>query len=117
MLIGELEKASGLGRDTIRFYEKRGLITPPLRRDNGYRDYTELTLAELRFVRRARELEFSLDEIREAMPRFRPEPPFCDELEARLRKKREAFQTQIREAEAKIGMIDDLLARLAAAAV
>ncbi|NIC06361.1 MerR family transcriptional regulator [Billgrantia bachuensis] len=115
MLISELERASGLGRDTIRFYEKRGLITPPLRRDNGYRDYTELTLAELRFVRRARELEFSLDEIREAMPRFRPEPPFCDQLEARLLDKREAFRTQIRETETKIGMIDDLLRRLKSA--
>ncbi|MBW6392547.1 MerR family transcriptional regulator [Billgrantia antri] len=114
MLIGELERASGLGRDTIRFYEKRGLITPPSRRDNGYREYTEQTLAELRFVRRARELEFRLDEIREAMPHFRPEPPFCDELEARLRHKREAFCAQIRAAEAKIGMIDDLLARLVA---
>ncbi len=112
MLIGELEKASGLGRDTIRFYEKRGLITPPLRRENGYRDYTTQTLAELRFVRRARELEFSLDEIREAMPRFRPEPPFCDELEARLLQKRETFCAQVREAEAKMGMIDDLLQRL-----
>lgn len=112
MLIGELEKASGLGRDTIRFYEKRGLITPPLRHENGYRDYTEQTLAELRFVRRARELEFSLDEIREAMPHFRPEPPFCDQLEVRLLYKREAFRAQIQEAEAKIGMIDDLLVRL-----
>ncbi|MCE8017172.1 MerR family transcriptional regulator [Halomonas sp. MCCC 1A17488] len=117
MRIGELEKASGLGRDTIRFYEKRGVITPPLRRDNGYREYTEQTLAELRFVRRARELEFSLDEIREAMPRFRPEPPFCDELESRLRDKRETFRAQIREAEAKIAMIDDLLTRLGAATV
>lgn len=115
MLIGELERASGLGRDTIRFYEKRGLITSPLRRDNGYRDYNEQTLAELRFVRRARELEFSLDEISEAMPHFRPEPPFCDQLEVRLLHKREAFRAQIREAEGKIGMIDDLLARLGSA--
>ncbi|WP_197038440.1 MerR family transcriptional regulator [Billgrantia saliphila] len=115
MLIGELEKASGLGRDTIRFYEKRGLITPPLRRANGYREYTERTLAELRFVRRARELEFTLDEIREAIPRMWEPLPLCGELQARLLHKREAFRAQIRDAEAKIDMIDDLLSRRGAA--
>lgn len=67
MLIGELAERSGIPARTIRFYEQVEVLTPPERSSNGYRIYSDRTLAELTFVRRAQRLGFSLDEIREIL--------------------------------------------------
>lgn len=67
MLIGELAERSGIPARTIRFYEQAEVLTPPERSSNGYRIYSDRTLAELTFVRRAQRLGFSLDEIREIL--------------------------------------------------
>ena len=56
MNIGEVAKRSGLPAKTIRFYEDIGLVEPQARRANGYRDFDERDLHELRFVARARSL-------------------------------------------------------------
>ena len=65
--IGQLARESGLGVETVRFYERRGLIADPPRRASGYRQYPPETIARLRFIRRAKELGFSLDEIKELL--------------------------------------------------
>jgi MerR family transcriptional regulator, copper efflux regulator len=62
MNIGEASKRSGLPAKTIRYYEETGLITPPARAENGYRDYSETDVHKLRFVRHSRGLGFSVDE-------------------------------------------------------
>lgn len=67
MTIGWLSKATGIGIDAIRFYEKSGLLPKPVRRASGYREYTDEDKRRLAFVARARELEFSLDEIAELL--------------------------------------------------
>lgn len=67
MTIGRLAKATGIGIDAIRFYEKSGLLPKAARRASGYREYTDEDLRRLAFVARARELEFSLDEIAELL--------------------------------------------------
>ena len=61
--IGRLAKQADVGIDTIRFYERRGLLPPPSRTSSGYRLYGEDTITRLRFVRRAKALGFTLDEI------------------------------------------------------
>jgi len=61
--IGELAAAAGVGRDTIRYYERIGVLDVPLRRGR-YRNYGEEDVGRLGFVRRARELGFTLDEVR-----------------------------------------------------
>jgi Hg(II)-responsive transcriptional regulator len=61
--IGRVAKESGTGIETIRFYEKSGLISEPPRRESGYREYPKETIGRLRFIRRAKELGFSLKEI------------------------------------------------------
>ncbi|MGH8153274.1 MAG: heavy metal-responsive transcriptional regulator, partial [Rhodanobacteraceae bacterium] len=53
--------------DTIRYYERRGLLPPVQRRASGYRDYRAETIERLRFIRRAKELGFTLEEIRELL--------------------------------------------------
>jgi MerR family mercuric resistance operon transcriptional regulator len=62
--IGRLSARSGVNIETIRFYEKSGLIPAPPRSDGGRRLYDEPAVRRLRFIRRARELGFPLDEIR-----------------------------------------------------
>lgn len=64
MQIGELARATGCRVVTIRYYERAGILPPPARAANGYRVYGEGHLRRLRFVRRTRELGFSLDEVR-----------------------------------------------------
>ena len=65
--IGALAKSTGCSVQTIRWYEQAGLLPPPQRTEGGRRLYDEKTAARLAFIRHARELGFSLDEIRELL--------------------------------------------------
>ncbi len=65
MFIGEVARRSGISARTIRFYEAQRLVSRPTRTASGYRIYPERVLAELRFVRQAQLLGFSLKEVRE----------------------------------------------------
>ena len=62
--IGEVAKASGIGIETLRFYEKSGLLDSPSRTESGYRIYSADVLDRLDFIKRAQVLGFSLDEIK-----------------------------------------------------
>lgn len=62
--IGELSRRTGANIETVRYYEKIGLLPPPPRSGGGHRLYPEEHLRRLIFIRRGRELGFSLDEIR-----------------------------------------------------
>jgi Cu(I)-responsive transcriptional regulator len=65
--IGRLARASGIGVETLRYYERRGLLAPAGRTAAGYRRYRPDAVRRLRFIRRAQALGFSLDEIRELL--------------------------------------------------
>lgn len=63
MTIGKLAKSAGVGVETLRYYERRGLIQPRHRTESGYRVYDHDAERRLQFIRRAQTLGFSLDEI------------------------------------------------------
>lgn len=63
--IGEVAKRSGVGIETIRYYERQGLLAEPDRRASGYRQYDESVVSRLQFIRNAKELGFTLAEIKE----------------------------------------------------
>jgi MerR family transcriptional regulator, copper efflux regulator len=65
--IGVLAKRAGVSIDTVRYYEKSGLLSPQERLPSGYRRYGDLQLSRLRFIRRAQELGFSLKDVRELL--------------------------------------------------
>ncbi|HJO92674.1 MAG TPA: heavy metal-responsive transcriptional regulator [Victivallales bacterium] len=65
--IGKLAKETGLGIETIRFYERKKLIKDPPRRESGYRDYPEETIEQLKFIKNAKDLGFTLSEIKELL--------------------------------------------------
>ena len=64
MKIHELSKQSGIHLETIRYYEKMGSMPEPKRLANGYRDYDEASLKQLKFIKTCRALDFSLAEIK-----------------------------------------------------
>ena len=64
MKIHELSKQSGIHLETIRYYEKMGLMPEPKRLANGYRGYDEASLKQLKFIKTCRALDFSLAEIK-----------------------------------------------------
>lgn len=67
MTIGRLAKQAGVNIDTIRYYERHGLLPAARRRPSGYREYRGSDVERLRFIRRAKELGFTLNEIGELL--------------------------------------------------
>ena len=65
--IGAVARRAGVGIDTIRYYERMSLLPKPQRRVSGYRDYGPDAVERLRFIRRAKDLGFTLEEIRELL--------------------------------------------------
>lgn len=96
--IGEAASRSGMPPKTIRFYEERGLIKPAERLANGYRAYDERGVQTLCFIRRARDLGFSLQEI--------------DKLLALYRNRRRASEEVKRLALAHVAELDQKVAEL-----
>ncbi len=73
---GQLAKQAQVNIETVRYYERRGLIPEPPRRESGYRKYPQNTVIRIQFIKRAQELGFSLKEISELLSlRFDPHTP------------------------------------------
>ncbi|MBB3121324.1 MerR family transcriptional regulator [Pseudoduganella violacea] len=86
MQIGEIAAASGISRDTLRFYEKRGLLRAR-RASNGYRDYPPEAVEWLCYIRTAQALGFSLKEIEDDLPLLAAPDAAAPQLRAALQAK------------------------------
>jgi MerR family copper efflux transcriptional regulator len=86
LTIGQVARRAGVGVETVRFYEREGLLEEPYRQASGYRQYDEDVVARLRFIRRAKGPGFSLKEIAELFA-LRDDP---DATRADVRRRAEA---------------------------
>jgi len=77
--IGQVAQRAGVGVETVRFYEREGLLDEPPRRASGYRQYSEQVVKRLHFIKRAKQLGFSLKEISELLLRVDAQTS-CDEV-------------------------------------
>jgi MerR family transcriptional regulator, copper efflux regulator len=97
---GALAKQGGVNLESIRYYERRGLLPKPPRTDAGYRMYTDDALRRVRFIKRAQAIGFTLREIRELLGLRVKAGSTCDDVR--------------RKAEAKVAEIDRKRRQLAA---
>ncbi len=88
LTIGQVARETGVNVQTVRYYERRGLVPRPPRRASGYRLYSEETVRRISFIRHAKALGFSLDEIAELLSlRSEPGTP-CSEIKKRASAKK-----------------------------
>jgi MerR family copper efflux transcriptional regulator len=85
--IGEVAKQSNVGIETIRYYERVGLLAKPERRPSGYRQYDQSVVARLKFIRRTKELGFTLAEIRELLALWFDANTRCEHIRERAKLK------------------------------
>lgn len=119
MRSGELARAGGVSTDTLRFYERRGLLPRPQRLANGYRAYPAESLDRVFLIQRALSVGFTLEELgRFLKARGRGSPP-CREVRALAARKLEEIESRIEEMRAFQKTLEDTVAefdaRLAAA--
>lgn len=96
MKIGEVAKQSEVGIETIRYYEREGLLAEPKRRPSGYRQYDESVVARLKFIRRTKELGFTLAEIRELLGLWFDANTRCEHVRHRAEQKITDIEDKIR---------------------
>jgi len=99
MLIGEICKKSGLTKDTIRFYEKKGLLKVERSASefNNYKLYTFNHLDRLEIIKKAKRFGFTLNEIMDLLELFDTKKANCSTLEQKLSKKLEDIDLRIKE--------------------
>jgi Cu(I)-responsive transcriptional regulator len=105
MKIGELASATATKVETVRYYEKIGLLPPPARTSANYRAYGPEHLARLSFIRRARDLGFTLDTVRELLTLSDDKARSCEAVDV-------IAQSHLTEIDRKIGDLTALRSEL-----
>lgn len=98
--IGDVAKLSGVGIETLRFYEKSGLIDRPARTASGYRVYDDAILDRLSFIKKAQVLGFTLDEIRELIDHKRAGQNPCRHVREKVSSRLAELDERIRQMQA-----------------
>lgn len=105
LTIGQLAKRAGVGVETIRFYEREGLLAAPERLPSGYRQYPSEAVERVKFLRRAQWLGFSLKEAKELLA-------LRDDPDARSREVREKAVEKLADVDARIAELQAMRAEL-----
>jgi len=111
LTIGKVALEGGVNVQTIRYYERRGLLPKPVRSASGYRKYSDEAIRRLRFIRQAQALGFSLREIEELLSLRMQPGTTCGDIRKRARQKIATVNAKIEE----LQQIRDALNKLAAA--
>ncbi|MGQ9907533.1 MAG: heavy metal-responsive transcriptional regulator [Candidatus Flexifilum sp.] len=104
---GQLAQAAGVGRETIRFYERSGLLPPPLRSSANYCLFPESAIERVRFIKRAQAVGFALDEIRTLLDLRVDQDATCGAV-------RQLAEQRIAEIDARIAALQAMRAALVA---
>ncbi|HEX5708864.1 MAG TPA: heavy metal-responsive transcriptional regulator [Pyrinomonadaceae bacterium] len=107
--IGEVARESGLSVETLRFYERRGLLGRPGRTPSGYRVYTREAVERLAFIRRAQLIGFSLDEIQQILSERDEGRTPCRAVREMARRKLDELDARLRELRRHRRELSDLL--------
>ena len=94
--IGEVARQTGIGIETIRYYERKGLLAEPNRRPSGYRQYDEAVVDRLKFIRRTKELGFTLAEISELLDLWVHSDAECCQVRQKAREKIEEIEQKVK---------------------
>ena len=97
LTIGQLARQAGIGVETVRFYEREGLVPVPPRRASGYRQYPVDAVRRLQFIRRAKALGFSLQEIAELLALRVDRRTTCADVRARAAAKIDSIEQKIED--------------------
>ena len=110
LTIGALAKRAGVGVETVRFYERRGLVRRPARPGGGYRAYPEETVGRIRFIRNAQGLGFTLQEIKEMLALRVAAGTSCAAVRSRAAAKAADVKRRLAEMERIGAALDKLVA-------
>lgn len=111
MRIGELAQQTGCQVETIRYYEREGILPKPQRGQNNYRLYGEPHQRRLQFVRRCRDLGFSLEEVRTLLDMINGGTQSCADVEALGRSHLEAVREKIADLRKMEARLSELVSR------
>lgn len=92
---GQVARQAGVNIETVRFYERKGLLKEPPRRESGYRQYGTGAITRIRFIKRAQELGFSLREVHELLNLRAEGPEACPDVQARAESKISDIENKI----------------------
>lgn len=109
MRTGQLAARAGVNLQTVRYYERRGLLVEPPRRESGYREYGQESVQALRFIKRAQQLGFTLNEVGQLLHLASGGPEACDAAQALANHRIADLNDRIADLQA----MRDSLARLA----
>ena len=97
LTIGRMAKAAGVNVETVRYYQRIGLINEPRKPPQGFRTYSNETLEQIQFIKRAQQLGFSLEEIADLLELGEGH---CQDVRLRAEQKRDKIEKQIQDLQA-----------------
>jgi len=107
--IGQLAKLAGIDVQTVRYYEKRKLLSPSSRRPSGYRIYDHEVVTRLRFIRNAQGLGFTLREIGELLSLRATTGTRCEDVQRKAEAKLQCLETKLKDLQALVRALRSLI--------
>lgn len=112
MRIGELAKSVGVTPDTIRYYEREGLLPAPQRTESGYRDYGPGVMDDLLFIKKAQALGLKLSDVREVLEISSAGKPPCEHVRATVSARLVEVEERLRDLRALRRTLREMVERL-----
>lgn len=106
---GEVARRAGVNKETVRYYERRELIDKPDRRRSGYRIFKQKHIDQIKFIKRAQELGFTLSETRELLQLSIDNPDSCRRIQEKAEDKLEDVRQKINDLQRISEVLDDLI--------